>query len=127
MWRRVRHRNTDLGGTGAHGNRTARSHPRGCVDISARAHRNRAARSHPCGRADVGAPEPMANAERIDDRTLVVTYPVDVWFSGSKTFEAELPFDGGTIESITLDPHGRFPDRNPADNMWPKAAETSGR
>jgi hypothetical protein len=61
----------------------------------------------------------MTNAERIDDRTLVVTYPVEVWFGGSKTFEAELPFEGITIESIQLDPHGRFPDRDPSDNVWP--------
>jgi hypothetical protein len=70
-------------------------------------------------RADAGAPPSMPNAERIDDRTLVVTYPVEVWFTGSKTFEAQLPFDGSTIESITLDPWGRFPDRDPSDNVWP--------
>ena len=70
--------------------------------------------------ADGRTPPPMPNAERVDDRTLVVTYPVDVWFSGSKTFEAELPFDGGAIESITLDPRGRFPDRDPTDNVWPR-------
>ena len=71
--------------------------------------------------SEVAVPESMVNAERVDDRTLLVTYPVDVWFSGSKTFEAELPWDGAAIEAITLDPGGRFPDRDPADNMWPRA------
>jgi hypothetical protein len=70
-------------------------------------------------REDADLTRSMANAERIDDRTLVVTYPVEVWFGGSKTFEAELPFEGTTIESIILDPHGRFPDRDPSDNVWP--------
>jgi peptidase M1-like protein len=60
----------------------------------------------------------MKNAEQIDAQTLLVTYPVDVWFGGSKSFRAELPFDGSTIESISLDPRGRFPDRNPDDNVW---------
>jgi len=71
-------------------------------------------------RADGPAPESMPNAEKVDERTVVVTYPVDVWFGGSRTFEAELPFDGSTIESITLDPRGRFPDRDTGDNVWPR-------
>ena len=25
---------------------------------------------------------------------------------------------------ITVDPAGRFPDRDPADNVWPRAAAT---
>jgi hypothetical protein len=44
---------------------------------------------------------------------------VDVWFGGSRTFTAELDFGGRAIERITLDPYGRFPDRTPADNVWP--------
>ena len=55
---------------------------------------------------------------------MVVTYPVDVWFGGSRSFEAELPFDGSTIESITLDPRGRFPDRDASDNVWPRGSES---
>lgn len=77
-------------------------------------------------REDAGAAQSMPNAERIDDRTLVVTYPVEVWFGGSKTFEAALPFEAGTIESITLDPRGRFPDRDPADNVWPLGGAPGG-
>jgi hypothetical protein len=62
---------------------------------------------------------PMANGVMLDDRTALVTYPVDVWFGGSRTFTAELDFGGRAIERITLDPYGRFPDRTPADNVWP--------
>jgi hypothetical protein len=24
------------------------------------------------------------------------------------------------VEQVTLDPRGRFPDRDPADNVWPR-------
>jgi hypothetical protein len=47
------------------------------------------------------------------------TTSADVWFAGSKTFEADLPFAIGQIESIVLDPHGRFSDRDPGENAWP--------
>ncbi len=63
----------------------------------------------------------MRNARMTDSVTAVVTYPVDVWFAGSRTFEAELDFGGRAIERITLDPFGRFPDRDPSDNVWPKS------
>jgi hypothetical protein len=43
-----------------------------------------------------------------------------VWFNGSRTFVADLQFGGRKIEKITLDPFGRFPDRNTADNVWPR-------
>jgi aminopeptidase N len=55
----------------------------------------------------------------IDDRTTLVTWPVDVWFGGSRTFKAVIA-GGRAIESITLDPGGRFPDGDPSDNVWPK-------
>jgi hypothetical protein len=55
----------------------------------------------------------------IDDRTALVTWPVDVWFGGSRTFKAVIA-GGRAIESITLDPGGRFPDGDPSDNVWPK-------
>jgi len=61
---------------------------------------------------------PMRNAVMKDATTAIVTWPVDVWFSGSRTFKADLVFGGRKIERITLDPHGRFPDRDPADNVW---------
>ncbi len=37
-----------------------------------------------------------------------------------RTFEAELDFGGRAIEKITFDPFGRFPDRDPSDNVWPR-------
>ncbi len=65
--------------------------------------------------------EAMPNAEMISDTTAIVTWPVDVWFDGSRTFEAVLDFGGRAIETITLDPGGRFPDPDPDDNVWPRA------
>ena len=63
---------------------------------------------------------PMANAVKIDDRTYDVTFPVDVWFDGKRSYDAVLNFGPRSIEKITLDPRARFPDRNPADNVWPR-------
>jgi hypothetical protein len=62
---------------------------------------------------------PMANAKMLDDRTALVTFPVDVWFNGSRTFDAVLDF-GRPITTVTFDPGCRFPDRDPSDNVWPK-------
>jgi hypothetical protein len=61
----------------------------------------------------------MENARMVDSVTAIVTWPVNVWFSGSKAFVATLDFGGRAIRRITLDPFGRFPDRDPADNVWP--------
>ncbi len=62
----------------------------------------------------------MANATMVDDTTAIVTWPVDVWFAGSRTFEAKLQFGRRTIQRIVLDPHCRFPDANVDDNTWPR-------
>ena len=71
--------------------------------------------------ADTGAPiRPMPNARTVDATTAIVTWPVDVWFNGSRTFDAVLDFGGRQITGVTLDPSCRFPDRNPGDNVWPK-------
>lgn len=67
----------------------------------------------------------MPNAEMIDATTARVTWPVDVWFGGSRTFDATLDFGGRAIESITLDPAGRFPDSDPSDNVWPRGGGRS--
>jgi hypothetical protein len=67
--------------------------------------------------------KPMSNAT-IDGNTAIVTWPVDVWFSGSRTFEAVLDFGARPIQSIQFDPMCRFPDRDPSDNVWPKGAGT---
>jgi hypothetical protein len=50
----------------------------------------------------------------------IVTIPVDVWFDGARSFVADLNIPGRRITKITLDPFGRFPDRDPADNVWPR-------
>lgn len=71
--------------------------------------------------AATGQPiRPMRNAVMTDSVTAVVTWPVDIWFSGKRSFSADLDFGGRAIEKITLDPHGRFPDRKPDDNVWVK-------
>lgn len=57
-----------------------------------------------------------------DANTAIVTYPVDVWFSGARTFTANLDFAGRRITRITLDPNQRFPDHTFADNVWPRMA-----
>jgi hypothetical protein len=62
-----------------------------------------------------------------DPNTALVTYPVDVWFSGNKTFTAALDFGSRRISRITLDPGNRFPDHNPADNVWPRASAPTPR
>jgi hypothetical protein len=64
----------------------------------------------------------MANARMVDENTAIVTWPVDVWFTGNRTFTANLNFGGRKIEKILIDPGCRFPDRNPGDNMWPRVA-----
>ncbi len=70
-------------------------------------------------------PDAYPNAEMVDDRTAIVTWPVDVWFGGSRTFEAELDFGARMIERIVLDPGCRFPDRDPSDNVWPRGLPAS--
>jgi hypothetical protein len=67
----------------------------------------------------------MKNSRMTDANTAIVTWPVDVWFNGSRTFNAVLDFGGRKIESITFDPGRRFPDRDPSDNVWPRAATTA--
>jgi hypothetical protein len=63
----------------------------------------------------------LPNAVMKDANTAIVTYPVDVWFAGKRTFAATLDFGTRPIERIRLDPGCRFPDRNPADNYWPRS------
>ncbi|HTR76474.1 MAG TPA: M1 family peptidase, partial [Gemmatimonadaceae bacterium] len=72
---------------------------------------------------------PMPNAAMTDSANAIVTYPVDVWFSGHRTFQADLDFGGRPIVKVTLDPGGRFPDHDIADNVWPRdsSAAAPGR
>jgi hypothetical protein len=60
----------------------------------------------------------MSNSVMTNDSTALVTWPVDVWFGGSRSFVADLNFGGRAIRRIVLDPRARFPDRNPQDNVW---------
>ncbi len=72
----------------------------------------------------------MRNAVMVDDSTATVTWPVSVWFNGSRTFKATLDFGPRKIDRIVLDPHCRFPDHDAADNTWPRSAappEPQGR
>ncbi|NNE67598.1 MAG: M1 family metallopeptidase [Pyrinomonadaceae bacterium] len=63
----------------------------------------------------------MPNAKMEGTATAIVTYPVDVWFGGKRTFDARLNFGKRKIKKITFDPSRRFPDKNPSDNVWPRA------
>jgi len=65
---------------------------------------------------------PMPNSTMADATTAIVTWPVDVWFAGNRTFVANLDFGGRAITKITLDPNGRFPDHDASDNVWPRVA-----
>jgi hypothetical protein len=67
----------------------------------------------------------MPNSVMRDSVTAIVTYPVDVWFGGSRDFDATLDFGSRTIEQVTLDPDGRFPDRDPSDNVWPAGSSAA--
>jgi hypothetical protein len=62
----------------------------------------------------------MKNAV-IQGNVATVTWPVDVWWSGTRTFVGTLNFGARTIEKITLDPRGRFPDSDTTDNIWSRA------
>lgn len=66
---------------------------------------------------------PGPNATMLDSLTALVTYPVDVWFNGSRSFTATLDFGGRAIRRLILDPACRFPDRDLSDNVWPRQPE----
>jgi len=77
--------------------------------------------------APTGAPiTPMKEAVMIDSVNAVVTWPVEVWFSGRRTFDAVLRFGRRPIEQVLFDPACRFPDRDPADNVWPRQVVVAG-
>ena len=70
--------------------------------------------------AKEGGPiRPMRNSV-VEGNSAIVTWPVDIWFDGARTFEAVLDFGSRTIEKLTLDPRCRFPDSEPDDNIWPR-------
>jgi hypothetical protein len=75
----------------------------------------------PPNRVRAVSPGVSESTSWLDANTAVVTYPVDVWFAGSRTFVANLDFAGRGITKVTLDPNNRFPDRNASDNVWPRS------
>jgi len=64
------------------------------------------------------------NGVMLDSASVLVTYPVEVWFGGSRSFTAVLDLGGRTVRRVTLDPGCRFPDRDPSDNVWPRSPGT---
>ena len=54
----------------------------------------------------------------LDDSTVVVTRPVDVWYPGARELTFELDI-GCEIGRVTWDPARRFPDQDACDNVWP--------
>ncbi len=68
--------------------------------------------------------KPMPNAVMQDSVTAIVTWPVDVWFGGKRTFDAVLNFGNRRITQVLFDPGCRFPDRDPSDNVWPRDASS---
>jgi hypothetical protein len=62
----------------------------------------------------------ISNGKMIDANTAEITWPVSIWFNGSRTFDAVMDFGQRKIKKITLDPHCRFPDADPTDNVWPR-------
>ena len=65
------------------------------------------------------APRLMKNAVLQGD-VAIVTWPVETWFDGRRSRTVTLDFGGRRIASVTLDPAARFPDRDRADNRWPR-------
>lgn len=59
-----------------------------------------------------------AGAVRREDGTVDVVTPVAVWFDGRREHTVPLRFGGAVVTAVTLDPAGRFPDRERADNVW---------
>ena len=62
---------------------------------------------------------PPDNARMTSDTTAIVRWPADVWFDGSRIFDAVLDFGGRQVTKVMLDPGCRFPDRDITDNVWP--------
>ncbi len=70
--------------------------------------------------AGSGALPAIPNSVQVDAGTVDVTWPVAVWFNGSRTFQATVDLGARRLEKVTLDPHGRFPDSDVSDNTWPR-------
>ena len=53
-------------------------------------------------RSDGPEIKPMPDAKMLDSNTVEITWPVDVWWDGSRTFDAVLDFGSRKIMKITL-------------------------
>jgi hypothetical protein len=72
-------------------------------------------------RQDGEMPAPVVlKVDFADNTSQIYTYPVDVWFPGSRTFDAVLDIGNRVATKITYDPNARFPDRDATDNVWTK-------
>ena len=70
-------------------------------------------------RQDGEMPAPVVlKVDFADNTSQTYTFPVDVWFPGSRTFNAVLDIGTRTATKITYDPNARFPDRDATDNVW---------
>ena len=58
----------------------------------------------------------------LDDSTVVVTRPVDVWYPGAREVTVDLDI-GCEVGRVTWDPARRFPDQDACDNVWPPARD----
>lgn len=71
-----------------------------------------------------GSPPSLAGMKNatVAGNTVRLTYPVDVWFGGARTFDAVLRLKGQKVTKVVVDPARRFPDTNEGDNVWPRDA-----
>lgn len=76
--------------------------------------------------ATVRGPGGAEASVRVDGNSLVLTWPVDIWFGGSRSLDFDLDFGDRAIERIVWDPGCRFPDRNVNDNVWPRVEGDPG-
>jgi hypothetical protein len=70
-------------------------------------------------RQDGEMPAPVVlKVDFADNTSQTYTFPVDVWFAGSRTYDAVLDIGNRAPTKITYDPDARFPDRDATDNVW---------
>ena len=70
-------------------------------------------------RQDGEMPAPVVlKVDFADNTSQTYTFPVDVWFAGSREYQAVLDIGNRTATRITYDPDARFPDRDGTDNVW---------
>jgi hypothetical protein len=63
-------------------------------------------------------PNLPSGAIALDGAAAEITVPVEVWFDGRREHTVTLPFGKAKVTKVTLDPGGRFPDKERGDNAW---------